>query len=63
MALKHQDDLPVPSTHETEITRRHAAYLADPAAGTPWEEVKDRLLARAAAGEPTKRSVKRRRRL
>jgi putative addiction module component (TIGR02574 family) len=37
------DELPVPEAHRQELDRRLAACDADPAAGSPWEEVKARL--------------------
>ena len=37
------DDLPVPEWHKEELNRRLAAADADPDAGIPWEEVKERL--------------------
>lgn len=61
IALDREAELPVPPAHQVEIARRHAAYVKNPDAGTPWEEVKDRLLARAASRAPKKRPVKRRR--
>jgi len=37
------DDLPVPEWHKAELDRRLAAADADPDAGIPWEDVKERL--------------------
>jgi putative addiction module component (TIGR02574 family) len=62
IALKRQDDLPVPPAHRAEIARRHASFVKNPDAGTPWEDVKERLLARVAARQPKKRQAKRRNR-
>jgi len=62
IALADEDDLPVPPAHRAEIAHRHAAYLKDPDAGEPWEQVRDRLIARAAPARPTKPPVKSRRR-
>lgn len=38
-------ELEIPETHREELDRRLAAADADPAAGSPWEEVKARLRA------------------
>jgi putative addiction module component (TIGR02574 family) len=35
---------PIPEWHLAEVKRRRAAALADPEAGTPWTEVKARLV-------------------
>jgi putative addiction module component (TIGR02574 family) len=60
IALERQDDLPVRPAHRAEIARRQASLVKNPDAGAPWEEVKDRLLARVAARQPKKRQAKRR---
>ena len=37
------DELPVPEWHKAELDRRLAAADADPDAGIPWEDFKERL--------------------
>jgi putative addiction module component (TIGR02574 family) len=41
------ESLEVPESHKEELDRRIAACEADPTAGSPWPEVKARLLKRA----------------
>ena len=36
-------ELPIPESHREELDRRLADCEANPAAGSPWEEVKSRL--------------------
>jgi len=62
IALEHEDELPIPPAHRAELARRHAQYVKNPEAGAPWEEVRNRLLARAASRPRKKRRVKGRRR-
>jgi putative addiction module component (TIGR02574 family) len=38
------DDLEIPQSHREELERRLADDDANPEAGRPWAEVKDRLL-------------------
>jgi putative addiction module component (TIGR02574 family) len=38
--------LPLTSAQKTELDRRLAAYHQNPSAGSPWSEVKRRILAR-----------------
>jgi putative addiction module component (TIGR02574 family) len=38
------DELPVPEWHKAELDRRLAAADADPDAGIPWEDVKERAV-------------------
>src|SRR5205085_12274341 len=63
IALEGGAELPVPPGHRGKVERRHAAFLADPDAGSPWEAVEGRLLARLEAqrdrGQP-KRGTRRR---
>ena len=40
------DDVPVTPAQRAELRRRLDRHLADPEAGTPWEELRDRLLTR-----------------
>ncbi len=35
--------VPVPDSHKTELDRRLADLSENPDAGSPWEEVRDRL--------------------
>jgi putative addiction module component (TIGR02574 family) len=37
------NDFEIPEAHREELDRRLAAADADPSAGSPWEEVLDRL--------------------
>ena len=39
--------LPLPATQRSELERRLADSIAQPDAVTPWEEIRDRALARA----------------
>jgi putative addiction module component (TIGR02574 family) len=39
--------LPLTSAQKTELDRRLAAYRQNPSAGSPWSDVKRRILARA----------------
>ena len=41
---QHADDLPVPAWHKAELDRRYEAYRRNPRAGSPWSEVKSRIL-------------------
>ena len=38
------EQIPIPDWHREELDRRLTAYQADPKAGIPWEEVRERLL-------------------
>ena len=38
------EQIPIPDWHREELDRRLTAYQADPEAGIPWEEVRERLL-------------------
>jgi putative addiction module component (TIGR02574 family) len=40
------DSIPLSQADREELDRRLAAYHADPAAGSPWSEVRERLLRR-----------------
>jgi putative addiction module component (TIGR02574 family) len=40
------DSLPLSQGDREELDRRLAAYHADPSAGSPWPEVRDRLTRR-----------------
>jgi putative addiction module component (TIGR02574 family) len=40
---ENPEAIPMPAWHREELDRRLAAAGTEPAAGTPWEEVKDRL--------------------
>jgi putative addiction module component (TIGR02574 family) len=44
----HPEELPVPAWQIEELARRKAAHLQDPAAGSSWEEVKERITNRHA---------------
>ncbi len=37
-------DVPVPDWQRQELERRYQEYLSNPSAGSPWPEVRDRLL-------------------
>jgi putative addiction module component (TIGR02574 family) len=37
-------DVPVHDWHRSELQRRYQEYLQNPADGSPWTEVRDRLL-------------------
>lgn len=39
--------LPMTSAQKTELDRRLVAYRQNPTAGSPWSDVKSRILARA----------------
>ncbi len=59
-----QEELPIPAAHRAEVACRHAAYVENPDAGAPWEEVKDRLLTQLqvpSATKPAKKASQRRR--
>lgn len=43
-----QDAIPIPDWHRKELDRRLNAYLENPEAGDPWEEVRARILNREA---------------
>ena len=43
---EEQDRLPMPGWHEEELERRLRSFEDNPDAGSPWPEVKKRLLAR-----------------
>lgn len=43
---EEQDRLPIPKWHEEELDRRMKAFEENPNAGSPWPEVKKRLLKR-----------------
>lgn len=45
-SLAPVDEGEIPEQHREELARRIAAADADPAAGIPWEEVRDRLRGR-----------------
>lgn len=38
------ESVPVPEWHKRELDKRLDAYHADPAEGTPWNELKEQLL-------------------
>lgn len=38
------ESVPVPESHRQIIKERLEAYRADPTAGLPWQEVRDRIL-------------------
>jgi putative addiction module component (TIGR02574 family) len=40
----HPDDLPIPACHKAELDRRYQEYRRNPRQGSPWAEVKARLL-------------------
>ena len=40
------DSIPLSQADREELERRLAAYPADPRAGSPWTEVRERLLRR-----------------
>jgi putative addiction module component (TIGR02574 family) len=40
------DSVPLSQADRDELDRRLAAYQANPSAGSPWAEVRDRLLRR-----------------
>ncbi len=42
--------VPVSDAEREELDRRLDAYYRDPGAGSPWSEVKARILGRACAG-------------
>lgn len=37
------DQLPIPEWHKQALDEAHAAYEANPGAGSPWPEVKARI--------------------
>jgi putative addiction module component (TIGR02574 family) len=37
-------DVPVPDWHKRELERRYQEYLQNPAEGSPWPEVRERLM-------------------
>jgi len=39
--------VPIPNELKVELNRRLAEFEADPAAGSPWDEVRSRILRRA----------------
>lgn len=41
-----RDTMPVPDWHITELDRRLAAHQSDPSGGTPWLDVRDRVIQR-----------------
>jgi putative addiction module component (TIGR02574 family) len=41
--LEQQEVLPLPDAQKQELDRRLEQYHQDPTAGSPWEEVKQRL--------------------
>ncbi len=43
---EEHDRLPIPKWHEEELNRRLMAFEDNPEAGSPWPEVKKRLLER-----------------
>jgi putative addiction module component (TIGR02574 family) len=43
---EEHDRLPIPKWHEEELDRRLMAFEDNPEAGSPWPEVKKRLLER-----------------
>jgi putative addiction module component (TIGR02574 family) len=43
---EEHDRLPIPKWHEEELDRRLKAFEDNPDAGSPWPEVKKRLLER-----------------
>lgn len=45
------DELPLSDAQREELDRRLEAYRHDPTAGSPWPEVKKRLLARRSPSE------------
>ncbi len=55
IVVEDEAALPIPPAHRAEVARRHAAYLADPCAGAPWEEVEGRMIARLEARRATPR--------
>ena len=45
------DELPLSESQRQELDRRLEAYRRDPTAGSPWPEVKKRLMARRSPSE------------
>jgi putative addiction module component (TIGR02574 family) len=43
---EEQDRLPIPKWHEEELDRRMKAFEENPNTGSPWQDVKKRLLER-----------------
>ena len=43
---EHPSEVPLTEEQKRELDRCYAEYLADPNEGSPWPEVKARLLAR-----------------
>ena len=44
--IQHADELPVPAWHKAELDRRYEQYLRNPREGSPWPEVKTRILSK-----------------